>query len=369
METGKRILFLSDINSVHTERWVKNLIQRGYSIDLFSLSQKHTDWSDECENFSYECYGIEQATVVSSKRYAKFSYFKARKNAKKFFDKVQPDLVHAHYATSYGMLAKYIGFKKTVLSLWGTDVYDFPKKSLLHAMLFKRVVKFPKIVCSTSNDMAVEAKKWVDRNYVITPFGVDTNKFVPKQAVEVTEMLTIGTVKTLEDIYGIDRLIDLYAQFRAVYEGPSCLKIYGQGSKESELKDQVRTLGLENEVTFGGYINQENLAGAFQSLDIFVALSRQESFGVAVLEAQSCGIPVLVSDVGGLPEVVAPEAGRVVSEDHPESWTEELVGLAAKIKTGTLEKASRDFVVENFSQEVCVDKIIQVYQDVQGIIA
>ena len=114
MEKGKRILFLADINSVHTERWVKSLTQRGFSIYLFSLTATKSNWVKDCINFEFKSFNADQGTVEASSRFGKFSYFKARKEAKEYFNSVKPDLVHAHYASSYGMLGKSIGFKKTI---------------------------------------------------------------------------------------------------------------------------------------------------------------------------------------------------------------------------------------------------------------
>ena len=365
MKNEKRILFLADINSVHTERWVKSLVDRGFQINLFSLTAPKTDWMNNCRNFEFKCFGIDQATVQSNSRFGKFSYFKARKEAKAYFQETQPDIVHAHYASSYGMLARTIGFEKTVLSLWGSDVYEFPKRSILHRKLFKRAVSFPAIVCSTSKDMAKEAWRWIDRSYVITPFGVDTDRF--SASSKKSGILTLGTVKSLEEVYGIDRLIQLYADFRATASIDSQLVIYGKGSQEPELRSLVKGLNLEDHVQFKGFVSQDKLVAAFQSLDIFMALSRRESFGVAALEAQSCGVPVLVTSVGGLPEVVDPESGVIVAEDKPENWLHGLNQLMDKVQMKTIGDAPRNFVIENFSHDVCVDKIIQVYEDVERV--
>ncbi|MFT5858399.1 MAG: glycosyltransferase involved in cell wall biosynthesis [Flavobacteriaceae bacterium] len=366
MEKGKRILFLADINSVHTERWVKSLIDRGFEIHLFSLSARTTDWQDACQNFHFTCFGVDQSIVSSNQKYGKLSYFKARKDAKKMFLDVQPDVIHAHYASSYGMLARYIGFKHTVLSLWGSDVYEFPRRSILHSTLFKRAVRFPATVCSTSKDMALEATKWIKRNYIITPFGVDTDRFVLGEA-NTSKTLTLGTVKSLEEVYGIDRLIELYANFRKSYSGNSQLFIYGSGSQEELLKQQAIDLNIADHVHFKGFVGQEKLVEAFHSLDIFIALSRRESFGVAVLEAQACGVPVFVTNVGGLPEVTSPKTGTIVDDQQPESWTKHFLDMVEIVKESSSHQTSREFVLKNFSNEVCVDKIIQVYKDVQGI--
>ena len=364
MENTQQVLFLADINSIHTERWVKSILKRGFKIALFSLSQKTSTWANGLENFEYRCYGISADQINSNRRFGKVAYFSAQKEAKKYAKEIDPDIVHAHYASSYGTVARQIGHSNTVLSLWGSDVYEFPKRSPIHRFLFKKAVKFAKIVCSTSEDMAREAKKYVNREIIITPFGVDMDRFVPAEVKTLMEMTTIGTVKSLEEVYGIDRLIDLYAEFQSKTDFPTRLYIYGEGSQKESLINQVKTLGIEDQVTFHGFVKGDNLIQAFQSLDVFVALSRRESFGVAALEAQACGVPVLVSKVGGLPEVASPETGKIVDENALDSWCTSLLELVEKCKDPNTMKVTRQFVQENFSNEVCIDKLIEVYRNV-----
>jgi glycosyltransferase involved in cell wall biosynthesis len=229
----------------------------------------------------------------------------------------------------------------------------------LHKLLFKRILKSMPVICSTSQDMAREAALYVNKDYIITPFGVDTDRFRPLG--QKHEIFTLGTVKSLEAVYGVDRLINAYHQFRQQYTSPSRLLIYGSGSQEAALKQLVRTLQLEDSVEFVGFVRGEALVQAFNSLDVFLALSRRESFGVAALEAQSCGVPVIVSRVGGLPEVVSGESGYLVEGEDVEAAAMKMLELTDASKREIMGAAARKFVVEHFSQDVCVDRMLAVY--------
>lgn len=359
MTATKRILFLADINSIHTERWVKNLINRGYEIGLFSLSEKKTTWIDSlsCE---YHCVGVNQDKIRSKKRFSKLAYFSSFNELKSFSKEFNPEIVHGHYASSYGMLLMRLKFKNSILSLWGSDVYEFPKRSFIHKKLFQRILNSAPIVCSTSKDMAREASLYVKKDFHITPFGIDTERFKPTDIDN--PVFTIGTVKSLEKVYGIDRLIHLFDKFQSQFEGEVQLNIFGSGSELDSLQSLVKDLKLEPIVHFKGFVEDQNLIEAFNSLDVFIALSRQESFGVAALEAQACGIPVIVSNVGGLPEVVNSETGFIVEGDV----LEEGLGALKKLSNADFRKSmgakGRSFVVDNYSESVCVDQLLKVYQ-------
>ena len=51
-------------------------------------------------------------------------------------EKIKPDVVNAHYASGYGTLMRRAKLKNTVLSVWGSDVYDFPYKNRLFMWIY-----------------------------------------------------------------------------------------------------------------------------------------------------------------------------------------------------------------------------------------
>jgi glycosyltransferase involved in cell wall biosynthesis len=100
-------------------------------------------------------------------------------------------------------------------------------------------------------------------------------------------------------------------------------------------------------------------------LDIFVAVSLQESFGVSVLEASACGKPVVVSDVGGLPEVVDNgQTGIIVESKNSDQLVDALMTL---INNPDLRKkmgdAGRSKVMRDFSWDSSVKKMLFIYSN------
>jgi glycosyltransferase involved in cell wall biosynthesis len=55
---------------------------------------------------------------------------------------------------------------------------------------------------------------------------------------------------------------------------------------------------------YGG-ISEQNMAKMYQSFDLFTNVSRNEGFGIPIIEAQSCGVPVVVNDSTSMPELVS----------------------------------------------------------------
>jgi len=98
------------------------------------------------------------------------------------------------------------------------------------------------------------------------------------------------------------------------------LLILGDGSKEWELMKLAVELGIAKDVIFQSTVPHGEVCKYHSMLSIYIALSRQESFGVSVLESMACGKPVVVSSAGGLPEVVSDgECGFGVTVEDPVS--------------------------------------------------
>lgn len=104
---------------------------------------------------------------------------------------------------------------------------------------------------------------------------------------------------------------------------------YGCYAKLLELR---KRLGLEQRVTFTGFVPDADLALLYNAATLLVLPSWAEGFGLPALEAMACGLPVAVSRRGALPEVVGP-AGTLFEPD-------DVAGMAAAL-AGLLEDAAR----------------------------
>ncbi len=365
----KKILILADINSVHTKKIIKSLLSHNFSIYLFGLSNYVMADYEPNEKLKIHSMFYDDTIVKNYKSgFSKLIYLSSLKKIKKIIMTFQPDLLHAHYATSYGMLAALTGFHPYILSVWGTDVYAFPKKSLLHKNLLKFNLSKTDAILSTSKAMAIETKKYTNKNIEITPFGIDVDLFRPIQYNQnnFKNEIVLGAVKSLEHIYGIDRLIFFFKEILNRVDIPLKLIIVGSGTKESELKQLVSHYNLENNVVFTGRILHDRIPEYLETFDIYFALSRSESFGVSVLEASAMQIPVVVSNVGGLPEVVINEkTGIIIDPDNIESSIESIISLVKnKEKRTAMGIEGRKFVIENYTWENTINNYLSIYKNV-----
>lgn len=224
--------------------------------------------------------------------------------------------------------------------------------------------------------MAAEVQRLVQgiQPPAVTPFGVDCALFRPQQ-VRCAGTITIGTVKTLTHVYGVDVLIRAFARLWAIAhrQNARCasrlrLLIVGDGEQRSDLCNLAVQLGIGAVTEFAGAVPHAQVPLWLRKLDVYVAASRQESFGVAVVEASACGVAVVVSDAGGLPEVVRDGVtGWIVPQDDPHTLADALSTLVFEDELRQrFGNAGRQFVLQNYDWDRCVDTMERLYDDVAG---
>lgn len=364
----KRILFLADIDSAHTRKWAVSLAERGYEIGIFSLRKSESRWFENypsVRSFNEEGFATEKFHVASALKLSYLQFIPALKAA---IRKFQPEIVHAHYATSYGLLGVRSGFHPLIISVWGSDIFEFPRKSLLHRLLVFNNLKKADAIFSTSEVMKAEVLHYVNKEVAVTPFGVDVNAFSPQATTSLFEgnPKVIGTIKSLETNYGIDTLIKAFALVKKQYAGELKLLICGNGTKEQELKKLAEETGYANDILFAGRISPQEAPRYHNMIDIFVNISLQESFGVAVIEAMACEKPVVVTAVGGLKEVAEENVSGlfVPPSDTAKTANAMLDLLQHPEKAAQMGKSGRANVLKKYDWNKNLDAIEELYKKI-----
>ncbi|EKO3697821.1 glycosyltransferase [Vibrio metschnikovii] len=359
-----KIVLLSGASSIHTVRWANGLSSVGHEVHVITQHPIVDPFESNVNLHVFPYRGV-------------FGYFTMVPAVRKFLREIKPDIVNAHYASGYATTARLVGYRPWVLSVWGSDVYDFPHKSPLHKWLVKKNLRAADQVASTSFCMADETRTLTPEliDISITPFGVDLNAYanLNLEATEQKPKLVIGTVKTMEPKYGIDTLIEAYAlllkslKAKPDLDAPELeLRLVGGGEQTIELQALAQRLGVAESVNFVGRVPHTEVPQELAKLDIYVALSRSESFGVAIIEAGAAGRPVVVSDAGGLPEVtVKDKTGFVVPRENPQAAAialEKLV-LDAELRH-RMGCAGQTHVAKQYSWDACIEKMLGVYTDI-----
>jgi glycosyltransferase involved in cell wall biosynthesis len=128
--------------------------------------------------------------------------------------------------------------------------------------------------------------------------------------------------------------------------------------------EKAAELGITDKVLFLG--KHQSVDELLACADLFLLPSRNESFGLAALEALACGTPVIGSSMGGLPEVVTHgETGFLFPLGQVEAMAEAGVSLLKDPALWTrVSQAGRDDAVARFSNERVIPMYEALYEDI-----
>jgi glycosyltransferase involved in cell wall biosynthesis len=216
-----RVLLLSDTYSEHTEKWALGLVSHSVEVGLFSFNKASYPWHQNKTNITVLFEPENQLDPVSIS--SKLSYLKYVKLLKKAILNFKPDVVHAHYATSYGLIGALSGFHPFVISAWGTDVMKFPQKNLLFKSILKYNLNKADAICATSYTIKDFLKPVTSKNVYVIPFGVNVDEFCKKDVKSLfgKESFVLGCIKALEDLYNIDILIKAFSVLKLKFPSKS----------------------------------------------------------------------------------------------------------------------------------------------------
>lgn len=117
---------------------------------------------------------------------------------------------------------------------------------------------------------------------------------------------------------------------------------------------------------FAGF--QKNVNQFVNVVDVFVLPSIMEGFGIVLLEAMALRKAIVACRVGGIPEVITDGVtGILVPPKDSNALAKAIVGLITDEKAKQrFGEAARQVVEEQFSQEIAMKRIENLYRDLMA---
>jgi len=111
--------------------------------------------------------------------------------------------------------------------------------------------------------------------------------------------------------------------------------------------------------------NFEILVKYYQAADLYIHTSKDETFGMSILEALSCGLPVISTDSGAIPEIVEDKKTGILikNRDFVEFAKNIIFYLSNEELLKKMRLASRKRALTYFSIQNMIDKHIHYYQE------
>lgn len=265
--------------------------------------------------------------VFDGKRRFICEFLNARKRLKQILTE-NYDFVSIQYMGYFSAIFSSLRTKtKYSISIHGTDVTG--QQSKLIKRIQKRVVDRASVVISNSYYLADVLEKKLNislqQKLRVIWNGIHMENY--ETVEKLTEAKVIVAVGRFAYKKGFDVLIEAFAQ--VVKSCPDAtLVIAGDGVEKSKCEQLSENLGVKEHIEFLGTIPNENIANVFARGKIFVCPSRNESFGIVVLEAMALGIPVIATDSGGVTEILdGGKYGCIVPREDFQSLAQKMIEL------------------------------------------
>ena len=312
-------------------------------------------------------------------------------------DNIKADIYEAHTVSGYGFLKtlKKRKFSKPFIqTIHGVlaDEYIQSSKSmspslrmklsnvfLWHlARIEKEAARDATLIVTVSRYSAHRIVQLYDVDETkirIIPNGVDLQKFKPTEDCEKVKDRIDGNSKhvilfvgNLIPRKGLHFLIEA-AKHVITESKDTKFVVVGDGPLKSHLISYSKEQGVSDKFVFLGDVPEDMLHRLYNCADIFASPSIQEGQGISLLEAQATAKPVVAFNVSAINEVVKnKETGLLVKPDSYELANALSCLLSNKSLREKMGRSGRDFVSNNFSWDICAQKMFQVYSEASELL-
>lgn len=278
-----RVLYAGNIQSVHLRRWVGAAVAAGDEVAVCSFV------SGSCE---------ARLDVLRTFGLGKAAYLLGVPQLKRVVQQFRPDIVHAHYLTSYGAVAALADLHPLLVTAWGSDLLPVPSTTAVHRWAARLAVQRADLVTVVADHMkgpAVTLGAHPDRLETVV-FGLDLQLFRPKPPTPANGVPVVMCTRNFDDVYRVDTLIAALAYLRQ--EGrPFDCRLIGDGPRRRQLQRAARRSRVASAVTFLGRRGPGEIAHELAAADVFVSPSISDGNNVSLTEALACGAFPIATDI------------------------------------------------------------------------
>jgi teichuronic acid biosynthesis glycosyltransferase TuaC len=275
--------------------------------------------------------------------------------------KIDFDLIHANWAYRsgfWGSWIKKIFRKKLILTVHGSDINLWLNEKIKGDRI-RSALRNADIIIGVSEYLLNKISHLTDGKTFWIPNGVDSILFCtnPKKKKETIKILCVANHYFIK---GVDILIHAAVILKTKIDDFT-ISLVGDGPERVYLEHLTNELDLKNVIRFCGHVPNNQVAEYLKESNLLVVPSRNEGWGMVILEALSAGVPVVASKVGGIPEVL--QDGKYGILVQPESPIRLAEAIETAIEKKWQEQELRHYATQ-FSWSRIAEETLSKYQKV-----
>jgi glycosyltransferase involved in cell wall biosynthesis len=255
------------------------------------------------------------------------------------------DIIHAHnyhafplYFSSFSKCRKYVvtpHYHRNGVTPWRNILVKLYKP--FGNRIFQRADKVI-LTCEFERSLVLSDFNINYKKTIVIPNGLNLRDYTAiKRSVHNKRIILC--VARLEEFKGIQYTI----QALPLLEKDICLEIVGVGSYESKLVELADKLGVRQRVHFYHGLRGRELVERYVNADIFMLLSRFETYAITLLEALAARTPCIVANTASLKSCI--DNKNCFGIDFPVN-----ISHLADVITGTIGKRAGDYNILDWDQ-------------------
>lgn len=362
-----RVAYISDFLTVHDERFLRKLSAGGYDTTLVTFYPRPQipENLTELPNVlvvhhhvpPYPDPPTQPRIRIANSVAIRLAFWRCFALFRRTLKEFQPDVVHAGWVTTCGLMSALSGIRPFLLMPWGSDVL-LAHRSTRAQMKLKWVAhRANRITCDclAVKERLVADVKYPEEKILVAPWGIDLRRFRPhpQEASELRSTLgwedkkILIMTRSFEPVYGIEYFLTSLPEVLR-REPQTRVILVGRGSLESKLRGMVEESGLRDCVHFAGFAPNADLPHYLSAADVYVSSSLSDGTSLSLLEGMACALPVVVTDVpANLEWIQDGFNGYVAPRQDSDALAERLVKML-RCETTRRTMSQRNF---NIAQE------------------
>lgn len=286
-----KICFLAHAASIHTRRWAEYFLNQGHQISVVSLTP-----SEPIPGV--DLYLHTSSRPISHER-SNWHYMIQIPRLWQTIRKINPDLINAHFLSSYGFLGSLVKIpdRPFIITLQGSDILLISGRSPLHRRTAEFSISRADLLVSVARHMT---EALTDYNKKETPiitlqYGVDTKMFRLPAESDPREPICLS-IRRMVANSNLEVLIHA-ARILKLLESPVQLQLAGEGELRRPLEELVSRWNLGSRVSFIGKVDHTKMPDYLRRAAIYVSMARSDGASLSLMEAMACGAFPIASDI------------------------------------------------------------------------
>jgi glycosyltransferase involved in cell wall biosynthesis len=223
------------------------------------------------------------------------------------------------------------------------------------------------LVCNRETETALSAVRSKLRFFPVNGINAGELPPAPEMDSESGREFRVLFAGRLDPIKGLKLGVRAFAKF-SLSNPRATFEIIGSGEAETEVRELIRRLGLEDRIHLIPWIARDELMRRLQSCDVLLFPSFRDGGGAVVVEAMACARPVICLDTGGPAFHVQDSWGIKVPPGDPASVVDGLAAALVRLAGDralreSMGRAGRERVLSFYLWDTLGDRLAEIYRE------